>query len=71
MTNLTQMLEKAKVIEKDVNTMLRPFKNDTSKIFVLGSEVDDHGTMLIKLCGGLNGNGNWVNYLCLQRSCRP
>lgn len=69
MTNLTQLLEKAKVIEKDVSTILRPLKKDTSKIFVLGSEVDDHGTMLIKLCGGLNGDGNWVNYLSDLAQC--
>lgn len=69
MTNLTQMLEKAKVIEKDVSTILRPFKMDTSKIFVLGSEVDENGTMMVKLCGGLNGKGDWANYLADLALC--
>lgn len=64
-----ELLEKAKVIEKDVNTMLRPLKKDTSKIFVLGSEVDDRGTILVKLCGGLNGSGSWVNYFADLSEC--
>lgn len=69
MTNLTQTLEKAKVIEKDVNTMLRPLKKDASKIFVLGSEVDENGTIMVKLCGGLNGKGDWANYLADLALC--
>lgn len=57
------MLDEVKVIEKEIHKIVNQLRNSGSKIDVLTSDVDELGTKTIKLCGGLNGNGNWSKYL--------
>ena len=55
----TERLELVKTIEKDVAISVN---DNESRITVLRSDVDGHGTMTIQFCGGLNGNGEWDAY---------
>lgn len=54
-----EKLELVKIIEKEIALM---FNDEKSKIKTLRSDVDNHGTMIIQFCGGLNGKGEWADY---------
>ena len=58
-----EMLDKAKSIEKDINLLISPMRDARSNIHILKSDVDWHGTYVMELCGGFNGNGDWSKYL--------
>jgi hypothetical protein len=47
----------------DVKTLVETYSLSDSMIFAEDFIVDEYGTFTVELKGGLNGNGNWVNYL--------
>jgi hypothetical protein len=47
----------------DVKSLVESYRLEDSNIFASDYIVDEYGTFIVKLTGGLNGNGNWINYL--------
>ena len=47
----------------DVSQLVETYSLTSSNIFATDYLVDEYGTFILKLKGGLNGSGNWVTYL--------
>lgn len=57
--------ELRKIVE-ELTPVIDDIKNERSNIYVFDeenfTEVDEYGTIVIALVGGLNGHGEWDNY---------
>lgn len=47
---------------KKIKTSLKGVKLKNSRISFMRSYVDEYGTNVVDLSGGLNGNGEWKKY---------
>jgi hypothetical protein len=58
-------LEFNKIVE-ELTPILDNLKNERSNIYIFNeknfTEIDEYGTMVIALVGGLNGHGKWEDY---------
>ena len=58
-----EKLELLDKLSKDVEKIVDSLYNDKSKIRITDTEIDKYGTKTIHLSGGMNGWGEWEDYL--------
>lgn len=46
----------------DIKPIIEAASLENSKIRYITHEIDEYGTKTVKLVGGLNGNGQWIDY---------